>query len=321
MFSMRSRISCFLFVLVALNIGAANANWQYTGEYTYNPYAYDDGSRTTISLRGGATFAWAKMQNDVGSIVSGYYVNYDTGEVISAAQYDACTNCNDFLYAGTGELGSVGLSESFSGNSFTAGASIGYVFPDKPQWRAELGWDHFSKIDYNVSPLFKGDMTLTGGDVINVESGSVQSTISSDVISIMAFYDFFEGFQKPMHKMIPYVGLGLGYADSETVMNLADPWGDLSENEDLTNFGEFNENNIIQFYQSKTNSVNVAGLLSVGFSYGLKEYLFLDCGVRMAYIPRVKYSLTNATDTRNLDWFSAKNLFYTNINVGVRFEF
>ena len=84
---MRSRIAYILFGLFALDIGAANAGWQYSGEYTYNPNAYDDGSRTTFSLRGGATFARAKMQNDVGSVVSGYYANYDTGEVISAAQY------------------------------------------------------------------------------------------------------------------------------------------------------------------------------------------------------------------------------------------
>jgi len=317
---MRSRIAYILFVLVALNAGVANANWQYSGEYTYNPRAYDDGSRTTFSLRGGATFAWAKMQNDVGSVVSEYYANYDTGEVISAAQYEGCTNCNDFVYAGTGELGDVGLNKDLSGYSFTAGASIGFLFPDKPQWRVELGWDHFSKIDYNESPLFKGNMTLTGGDTINVESGSAQSTVSSDIISVMAFYDFFEGFQKPLYKMIPYVGLGIGYADSETVLNLADPWGDLSSAGDLTNFGD-NSTGIIQFYQSKTNSVNVAGLASLGFSYGLKEYLFLDIGARLAYIPRVKYVLTNSTDTRNMDLFSAKDLFYTNINVGVRFEF
>lgn len=317
---MRSRLSYILFGLIALNIGAANAGWQYSGEYTYNPRAYDDGSRTTFSLRGGATFAWAKMQNDVGSVVSGYYANYDTGEVISAAQYEDCTNCNDFVYVGTGELGDVGLSKDFSGYSFTAGASIGFLFPDKPQWRVELGWDHFSKIDYNESPLFKGNMNLTGGATINVESGSAQSTVSSDIISVMAFYDFFEGFQKPLYKMIPYVGLGIGYADSETVLNLADPWGDLSSAGDLTNFGD-DSTGIIQFYQSKTNSVNVAGLASLGFSYGLKEYLFLDIGARLAYIPRVKYVLTNSTDTRNMDLFSAKDLFYTNINVGVRFEF
>ncbi|MCR4917454.1 MAG: hypothetical protein K5912_00735 [Alphaproteobacteria bacterium] len=310
-----------LFGLVSLGTGAANANWQYSGEYTYNPYERDDGARTVVSLRGGATFAFAKMQNDVGSVVSEYYVNYNTGEVISAAQYDICTNCSDFQHAGTGELGKVGLSENLSGNSFTAGASIGFALPEKPQWRLELGWDHFSKVDYNVSPLFKGNMDLTGGDIINVESGSIQSTMSSDIISVMAFYDFFGGIQKPLHTMIPYIGLGVGYADTETVVNLADPWGDLSSSEDLTNFGEVNSNNIIQFYKSTSNSVNVSGLAALGFSYGLKEYLFLDFGARVAYIPRVKYVLTNADDTRKLDWISAKNLFYTNVMIGLRFEF
>ena len=85
-------------------------------------------------------------------------------------------------------------------------------------------------------------MNLVGGDVsdvaIYVQSGSVQSTVSTDIISAMFFYDFFDGLYKPLREIIPYVGFGLGYADSKTIFNLSDLYGDLSSSVDLQNFGE-----------------------------------------------------------------------------------
>ena len=79
---MRSRILHFIICACALNIGAAHANWQYSGEYTYNMNSYDNGERATVSLRGGMTYAMAKMKNDVGSIVNTFCVNPSTGEVM-----------------------------------------------------------------------------------------------------------------------------------------------------------------------------------------------------------------------------------------------
>ena len=49
-----------------LNSGMALANWQYSGEYTYDPGAYDDGMRTVVSFRAGATFLMSKMHNETG---------------------------------------------------------------------------------------------------------------------------------------------------------------------------------------------------------------------------------------------------------------
>ena len=51
------------------------------------------------------------------------------------------------------------------------------------------------------------------------------------------------------------------------------------------------------------------------------ENLFVDLGARASYIPRVKYRLTNEDDSRHLDWFSAKNLIYASVMLGVRIEF
>lgn len=312
---MRSRFLHFIICASALNIGVAHANWQYSGEYTYNMAYSDSGERATVSLRGGMTYAMANMKNNVGAIVLQFCVNPTTGEV---EQTDG--DCSDgFEFAGTGNYSNLKASK-LSGIGFSGGASIGWILPNRPQWRLELGWDHFSEIDYNETPLFSGDLNLSGGGTVYMESGSVQSTISSDIISVMAYYDFFDGLQKPVGKMIPYIGLGFGYADVETVMNLSDPWGDLSVAVALGEFGT-EDGGIRQFYRSKTNTSTVAGVAALGFSYGLNKYLFVDLGARLSYIPTVKYQLVNADDTHRMDLFSAKNLIYTNIMLGVRFEF
>jgi len=316
---MRSRIFYFIVCACALNIGTARANWQYSGEYTYNMAYTDSGERATVSLRGGMTYAMAKIKNEVGSIVPSFCVNRTTGEVQVLGDYDDCSAYPGFEDAGTGNYGDLKASK-LSGIGFSGGASIGWILPNRPQWRLELGWDHFSEIDYNKTPLFSGNMKLSGGDTIYVPSGGVQSTISSDIISVMAYYDFFDGLQKPVSKMIPYIGLGFGYADVETVMNLSDPWGDLSVAGALGEFGT-EDSGIRQFYRSKTNTSTVAGVAALGFSYGLNKYLFVDLGARLSYIPTVRYQLVNVDDTRRMDLFSAKNLIYTNIMLGVRFEF
>ena len=315
---MRIRILPFIVGLVALGTGAAHANWEYSGEYTYNMSYYDTGERVAVSLRGGATFAMAKMQNDVKSIVYSYCVNPENGLIYPSESDGTCQS--GYSSAGTGNIGSLG-AENLSEMAFSAGASIGWVLPDRPQWRLELGWDHFSEVDYNESPLFSGNMALTEGYSVYVETGAVQSTMATDIVSIMAFYDFFDGLYKPMHQVIPYVGLGLGYADTKTIMNLYDPWGDLSQVADLLNFGTPNDLDIIQFNRATTNTNNIAGVAALGVSYGLDKGLFIDFGARVSYLPRVKYQLVNADDTRRMDLFSAKNLIYANIMLGVRLEF
>lgn len=315
---MKKGISCLIAGVVAAQVGVARANWQYSGEYTYDKNYYDNGGRTIISLRAGASYALSKIRNDVGGVIYSYCINPTTGEVDVPAADGSCAT--GFYYAGTGNLGSVAMAD-LGGLAFSTGASIGWAIPDHPSWRIELGWDHFSEVDYNKTPLFAGDMQLSGGDIIHIESGGVQSTVATDMVSLMAFYDFFDGMQKPVHTMIPYLGVGAGYADTKTVMNLADPWGDLSQVEDLTNFGTPNDNGILQFYRSKTNTTNVTAIVALGFSYGLNEKLFLDFGARVTYLPRVKYQLVNADDSRRLDWFSAKNMMYMNLMLGVRFEF
>ena len=322
--TMRKRLLHILPVMLCVLSGAAHANWQYPGTYVGDGWYADDGSRFVISVRGGASYSFASIKNEIGSMTAEYFYNPADGMVVSGAWYDACVDsgqCEGFEYAGIGDLAALPAKEDYSSFSFAAGASIGWTIPNRPQWRIEAGWDHISETEYNVSPLFDGDITLTSGMILNAQSGSVQSKISTDIISAMAFYDFFDGFKKPVNKMIPYIGFGVGYADTKTTLNLSDLYGDLSTSVDLQQFGELDDYKVLQFYRSETSTSNIAGLLALGFSYGITDTLFMDLGARVMYIPKIKWALTNADDTRHRDWFSGENLIYTNVMLGLRFEF
>lgn len=310
----------FLSCLVAT---LAHANWEYPGYYVGDGAYTDDGSRFVVSLRGGASVSAATIKNQVGSLTSEYYYDPDSGVIMSAGYCGE--NCDQYTYAGIADLSALPPRTDFSALSFAAGASLGWTIPNKPQWRLELGWDHISESEYNSSPLYEGDLELTGGDidgiVLHLTSGGVQSSVTTDVISAMAFYDFYDGLQKPLRTVIPYVGFGIGYADSKTVLNLADLFGDLSESVDMGNFGEKDDYGVVQFYRSETSSANIAGVLALGLSYGITESMYFDLGARLMYIPKIKWKLTNVDNTRNRDWFSAENMFLANIMLGIRFEF
>ena len=147
-----------------------------------------------------------------------------------------------------------------------------------------------------------------------------------DVCTPMAYYDFFSGDQKPLYTIIPYVGLGLGYATSKTTLKLADIYGDLSTDSDLQNYGTPDLSGVIQFTpptdKSKyPSSENIAAIGALGFSYGISEYTFLDFGARVIYIPKINWELVNSDATLHREWFSAKDMIYSNFTVGLRFEF
>lgn len=326
---MRKRIFYLLTGLACLTATVAHANWQYDGEYIGDGWYSDDGARFVISGRGGFAMGFAGIKNKMGALSSEYYINPEDDMVISSPYYYSCVEnggCENFVSAGVGHLSALSATKDFEGFSFAGGASIGWIMPNRPQWRIEGGWDHISESEYNAGPLFEGELALTGGSVdgvvVHVQSGSVQSKVSTDIVSVMAYYDFFDGIQKPVNKVIPYVGFGLGYADTKTVLNLSDPYGDLSEDADLReNFGELGEYGIVQFYRSETSSSNIAGLIAAGVSYGITDSTFFDFGARIAYIPKISWSLRNADDTRHREWFTAENIFYANVMMGLRFEF
>ena len=326
--NMRKSIFCILSVLSCFAVAPARANWEYSGTYLGDGWYTDDGSRFVMSVRGGAALGFGSIKNEVGALTTEYYINPGDGMVISAAYYDACVEgggCAGFEYAGMGETSALPAAKDYREYSFAAGASLGWTIPNRPQWRLEIGWDHISEAEYNASPLYEGDLHLTGGDVegvvVHVQSGSIQSKVTTDLISAMAFYDFFDGMQKPVRKMIPYVGFGVGYADTTTTLNLVDPYGDLSTSVDLQNFGELDDYGVLNFYRSENSSSNIAGVLALGVSYGINQTMFLDFGARVSYIPKIKWTLKNEDGSRTRDWLSAENMIYANIMLGLRFEF
>ena len=325
---MKTNILCLLALIPGLMVGgAARANWEYAGVYTGDGLYADDGSRFTVSVRGGASMGFGSIKNEMGALTGQYYYDPSNGLIVSDAFYRSCVldgGCGDYIYAGMGELSQLDAADDYSSFSFAAGASVGWTVPHTPQWRLEAGWDHISESDYNASPMFVGDIPLTGavdGLMANIESGGAHSTVTADIFSAMAFYDFFDGVTKPTRQMIPYVGFGLGYADVKTVLNLTDLYGDLSLSAEMQIYGEQDEYGILQFYQSEKNTGTVAGLLAAGVSYGITDSMFLDLGARLTYVPSVKWTLTNADGDRHRDWFSADNMFWVNVMLGLRFEF
>ncbi len=324
---MRKRNLYILSVLSCLFSAPAMADWQYPGTYVGDGWYEDDGARFVISARGGAAFGMGTIQNDTGAITNEYFLSPD-GTAVSATYYYSCIDqggCEDYVFAGYGNMSELNPTKDLEAFSFVAGVSLGWTIPNKPQWRIEAGYDHITKSEYNSSPMFEGNLDLTEGSIpnvtISVESSTVNSKISSDIYSVMAFYDFFDGLRKPVRTFIPYVGFGAGYANTKTILNLSDPYGDLSAQVELQQYGEVDDYGVVQFFKSETNTANVAGLLSLGASYGINENMFIDFGARLMYIPKVKWELSNESNSRHREWFSAKNLIYTNLMLGIRFEF
>ncbi len=307
-------------------ITPASANWQYAGDYVRTGAYADDGSRFTISVRGGGSFGFGGVDNEIGSLTANYYYDPSTGLVVSDGFYAACLESGDcdasmFELAGSGDIAALPAAKDYSNFSFAAGASVGWTVPNTPQWRLELGWDHISESEYNASPMFDGDLTLSSGMIVNVQSGGVHSKVTADIISAMAFYDFFDGIEKPSRQIIPYVGFGVGYADVQTVLHLTDLYGDLSLSADLQNYGELDKYNILQFYKSEKDNSTVAGVLAGGMSYGITDAIFLDFGARLMYVPNVKWALSDKEGDRSRDWFGVKSMFWANVMLGIRAEF
>lgn len=318
MYVMMKRMLLVLSALLMLVTVPARANWEYDGEYAASGYYQDDGRRFIILVRGGIAYGQAKMKNDVGTLNADYYD--DNGFIFPCSG----EGCDAYPYIGTGSIGSLPIHEKYSEVSFIGGAAIGWLLPWTPQWRFQVDWDYISESEYDASPLFSGDMSLTGGSassIKNFPSGSVQSTVTTNVITAMAIRDFYDGWKKPLRQFIPYAGFGLGYADTDTVLNLSDSYGDLSGYWDLRQFGEIDDHGIVQFYSAKESSSNLAAVATLGFSYGISEGFFLDAGFRFIYLPKIKWALNNVDGTRTRDWFYAENVVYSTFLFGFRWEF
>lgn len=323
---MKKNIFVFSCLCAALTVPAF-AGWQYDGYRVNDGYYVDDGSRFVVGVRGGLSIVRAKMQNEIGSLYTGYMVNDTTGAIVSEVSWQNNGEPDGYSFAGQGNIGDLPIQDNLKGSVFTAGASIGFTLPNRPQWRLEAGYDYISEIEYNKNPLLEGSLAVMEGteSVVQVASTAAKATISTDVISLMAYYDFFDGNEKKLDRFIPYVGVGLGYAVSKTILKLTDTYGDLSYDTGLEEFGTFSDG-FLRFDNPSNASAypassNLAVLGAVGVSYGIAKSTFVDAGLRLMYLPKATWNIANAKGTAHREWFSAKDMIYTNIMIGLRFEF
>ncbi len=302
-------------------MSSAMANWQYPNKYARDSWAGDDGMRFVVSARGGAAIGRADIKNEIGGLTGRYMREIATGEIVTAAWYDSVGQPAGYEDAGYGRLGDLPAANNYRDISVAIGVSAGFTVPESPQWRIEFGFDHIAESDYNENPLFEGVLPLSSGYSVDAQSGGVQSSLASDIYSVMAFYDFFDGLNKPLRQMIPYVGFGAGYADTKTVLQLTDSYGDLSDVYELQNFGVVDDFGVIQFNKAESHTSNLAPVVALGLSYGISDKIFIDAGLRAMYVSNVKWELTNADNSQKRDWFSAEKLIYVNAMLGLRVEF
>lgn len=322
---MRNRNFLFTSLLSFLIATPAFANWEYSGYYVGDGLYTDDGTRFIMSARGGAALGTGKIKNNIGAVVMEYYYIPGSNQVIPSGQCEVTGGCDGLDVAGFGNLSQLPATKNFESFSFAAGASIGWTMPNQPQWRMEFGWDHIDETEYNSSPMFSGNLTLDNQGTLSdafVESGSVNSKVTTDVVSLMFFHDFFDGIEKPIGQFIPYLGFGAGYGDTKTILNFFDPYGDISTQLEFSQYGEADDSyGLTQFYLSEYNTTNVVGILAGGVSYGITRGIFLDLGARLMLLPNIKWKLSNEDGTKHRNLFESKNNVYMNFSVGVRFEF
>ena len=325
---MKRKLIAIFSLLAVLCAGGASADWERAPYGAADHYSFDAYERQfTLTVRGGAIFGTAGMQNDLGALGEPFWMAPDGTLVLEDACFPNCIGAG-YTYVGTANVGNLPVHKKYSSFGWVGGVGVGWVLPTAPNWRLEANWDHISESEYNSVPLYSGTTTTETGIRLFLESGGVSSKMSTDIFSAMFYYDFNDGCggHMQMCKVIPYVGFGFGYATSRTVMQLTDIFGDLSAEISMQPFGEPGSFGTLEFYTSETTTGNFAGSLAAGLSYGIAPHMFLDFGLRVHYIPRIKWELNNAADPtatsfKSKDMFSAKNLMYGSLTLGLRFEF
>ncbi|MDR2769850.1 MAG: hypothetical protein LBB08_00185 [Rickettsiales bacterium] len=297
-------------------VGSVRANWEHG---TYG----DDGGRFTFSVRGGVAMPFASMANDLGSFNVAYWTDgayYYTGDSCAGGVCD---------YIGTVDMGQLGVAKKYDSITWAGGAGIGMVVGGNPQWRMELDWLHIAESEFSASPIFRGMAgTISGTEEFG--AGSAYSKVSTDIVSAMAYYDFFDGAAKNVGSATPYIGFGIGYASSAAVLALSDSFGDLSTSLVLDGLGnqvQVGNATIIDFYTSETQTNNFALSAALGLSIAIDGGTFFDLGARASYVPRIKWALNNNAGTdsdktyKEHAIFSAENVIFAAVYAGLRFEF
>ncbi|MDR2685900.1 MAG: hypothetical protein LBB23_03975 [Rickettsiales bacterium] len=328
-------LKIMLGALVALGATNANANWSYLQDK-------DDGARFYISVKGGLAQSFGgKTQDAMGDMI---YLFYPPEDLIPAGTYAAvlmtekeCREYGNSLVSNGGlaasgcyPLGYVPLGDitkQFEVRTLSTNLAAGFVLPNSPQVRMELSWDHLSESRYDTSPLFtgvEGEFIIWDGtndpDIVPAVvpySGSIASSVSSDIVMMMMYYDFFDGMSKPQKTIIPYIGAGFGLATSQVQMTLGDSNGVFYETGSFDPY--FDSTNGFPPSSSSSQGLAVAGAL--GFSYGLVEHAFMDVGVKAIYANKINWTLINTDNGMEKNIISAGPMIYGIFNIGFRFEF
>ncbi|MCL2758296.1 MAG: hypothetical protein FWE64_03175 [Alphaproteobacteria bacterium] len=314
-----------------LYVGAADAQWER------RPVWHDDGMRVTLSVRGGFAMGAGRIRNEYGFMPENYYDIYNEWDIFVANAtetyvYRVLFGNPEFSgftwdYIGTVDIGALSAGGRYKTTGFSGNVAVGFTLPNSPQWRLEADWLHFSETAFKSSPMFNGVGPYSPGlgDVVTISSSDVRARTTGDIVSMMMYYDFFEGRAKRPNEFIPYIGFGFGYASMRTVLELLDLFGELSDQPSLEHMGDPGLY-VRDFYTSENNFGTIAGTVAAGFSFGIMDGLFLDGSVRLTYIPKVMFSLNNDfvadfPGSRTADVFSVTGLTYTTILFGLRAEF
>jgi len=222
------------------------------------------------------------------------------------------------------DLGAFPLTKEYKDFAFAGGASIGMAIEHSPNVRLELDWLHIAESRFDADPLFEGEENLPvlGWYVYPVLSAA--SSVQTDVVSAFVYYDFFNGQRKPPRTMIPYVGAGIGFATSATILTLADKYDDFANDPDMHGFLE--DGSSMNYYTSKTETNNIALSAAIGAAYGIGEGIYFDVGARASWVPKIRWALNNEAKedkitSKERSIFSAENIVFVNIYAGLRFEF
>ncbi|MDR0319167.1 MAG: hypothetical protein LBH81_00285 [Rickettsiales bacterium] len=327
---MKKLLSFIMLAVFGLS-GAAHANWS-------DMRPKDDGGRFYVAARGGvaAGLSGANVKNELGAVNSSqlfiqcddviadqcvvydyntYLFSYEEMEAAQIADPSA-----DFAAIGVVELGKLKPQKNFEAMTWTANFGIGLVLPGASNVRVEGSWDRISEVSYNASPVLGGETVSSGGwPIFMTETGSLSSTVQTDIYLAMVYFDFFDGTVKRPHEFIPYIGLGLGYASSKASMSFIDSTGTL---DDTGAFGDFINQLTGGFYFSENYSNGLAAAAAVGFSYGLNSVAFLDFGAKAVMANKIEWILSNP-DTGMQKPIVATDgpMIYGIVYGGFRFEF
>ncbi len=322
------KIALLLMVLLPTSV---YSNWS-------RPYRKDDGGRIYISAKiGGVGIFSSKMENELGKDFTSEYIVIEPTTnnflMVSRIIKDYEYNSDTALDTQNLNLGDSKPEEKLKSFSFYSSLALGFVVPEHPNWRSEFSWDHIAEFNYDASPMFNQTAYYIDSSSVlhsfNINTGAMTSTNKIDLYMLNFYHDFFDSNIKKPNEWIPYIGAGIGYASITTKMQLVDLYADLSYNAAIAAYGYtptdvLSPTGLLDFYESSLQKGSLALSGMFGFSFGFTEKAFLDLGLKLTWIDKIHWGLTDSSSSTTI---GSKNIigsdsnFLTSAHVGLRLEF